>query len=62
MEGRLVPDNEQKRFDRLLKAMAEGEAPSAGKTASARPASSKERDAGCGETQIPPDTSEDASR
>ena len=48
------------RFDRLLKAMTEGEAPSAGTKTSARQASSEERDADCGETQTPPDTSEGA--
>lgn len=50
------------RFDQLLKAMTQGEKPSAGKTAATRPASDAEPSADCGDTQTPPDTSEDASR
>lgn len=51
----------EERFDALLKAMSEGEAPSAGKKPSTPPASSQDGDGDCGETQTPPDTSEDAS-
>ena len=49
------------RFDALLKAMSDGDAPSAGKKASARQASSRERDADCREIQTPQDTSKDDS-
>ena len=52
----------ENRFDALLKAMSEGEAPSAGKKPSTPPASSSGDGGDCGETQTPPDTSEDASR
>ena len=48
------------RFDALLKAMSEGEAPSAGKKPSTPPASSQDASGDCGGTQTHPDTSEDA--
>lgn len=50
------------KFDALLKAMTEGEAPSAGKKPSTPPASSRGGSGDCDETQTPQDTSEDASR
>ena len=56
------PMNEaSKRFDRLLEAMANGEAPTA-KSQSSGPSTSTADDRdGCDETQTRPDTSEDAS-
>lgn len=51
----------QQRFDRLLKAMSQGEAPSAKKSKAAGQASGAERDAYSSDTQTRPDTSEDAS-
>lgn len=50
------------RFDTLLKAMSEGEKPSAGKKASVPQASSQDDPGDCDETQTHPDTSKDASR
>ena len=50
------------RFDALLKAMSEGDAPSAGKKASVPKASALGGSGDCDETQTRPDTSEDASR
>ena len=50
------------RFDRFLKAMSEGDAPSARKSASAGRASGAGRPACSNDTQTRPDTSEDASR
>ena len=52
----------QKRFDRLLKAMSQGEAPSARKSAKAGRASGVERGACSTDTRTRPDTSGDASR
>lgn len=52
---------EQSRFDRLLKAMTEGEKPSARKSAKAGQASGAERGAYSSDTQTPRDTSGDAS-
>lgn len=48
---------QQDRFDRLLEAMAKGDAPSAGKTASTPQASSQDGHGGYDETQTHPDTS-----
>lgn len=48
------------RFDALLGAMVQGEAPSAQKKSAARPASSKGDDGDCDETQTRQDTSKDA--
>ena len=50
------------RFNRLLKAMSEGEAPSAQKSTSGDPALGEEPDACSSDTQTPRDTSGDASR
>lgn len=58
----MAKDTDAERFDRLLKAMTEGEKPSAGKKPAAPSASSPDGDDDCDETQTPPDTSEDASR
>lgn len=49
------------RFNALLGAMSQGEAPSAQKKSAARPASSKGDDGDCDETQTHPDTSKGAS-
>ena len=57
--GRTV---ENERFDRLLKAMTEGEAPSARKSAKAGRASGAAPPACSIDIQTRPDTSEDASR
>lgn len=57
-----MPDNTEQRFDALLKAMTEGEAPSAGKKASTPPASAPGGSGDCDETRTRPDNSEDASR
>jgi hypothetical protein len=54
-------DDPHDKFDRLLKAMTEGEAPSVRKKPSADPASDAERDACSSDTQTPQDTSGDAS-
>ena len=54
-------DGMNDRFDTLLKAMADGEAPSAGKKPATPPASSLDDGGDCGETLTRPDTSEDAS-
>ena len=59
---RLVMEQPQARFDRLLKAMTEGEPPNAGKKPSGDQASTAARDACSSDTQTPPDTSGDASR
>ena len=48
------------RFDALLKAMSDGEAPSAGKKPSTPPASSSDDGGDCDGTRTHPDTSEDA--
>lgn len=48
------------RFDALLGAMAQGEAPGAQKKSATRPASSKDGDGDCDETRTRPDTSKDA--
>lgn len=50
------------RFDALLKAMAEGQAPSAQRKPSNGPVSDAAGDACCDGTQTPRDISEDASR
>ena len=51
----------KEKFDRLLEAMANGEAPTA-KSQSSNPSTSTADDPGdCDETQTRPDTSEDAS-
>lgn len=52
----------RERFDRLLKAMVAGPAPSARKKPSSGPASGAERDACSSDTRTPRDTSGDASR
>ena len=52
----------QDRFDALLRAMTEGEAPSAGKKSSAPKASAPDDSDDCDETQTRPDISEDALR
>jgi hypothetical protein len=62
LPGEQMADSTKNRFDRLLKAMAEGEAPSAQKTPSGEAASDAEHDACCSDTRTPPDTSGDASR
>ena len=55
-----MEEDAQERFDALLGAMAQGEAPSAQKKSTTRRASSKGDDGDCGETQSRPDTSKDA--
>jgi len=56
------PLGQNDRFDRLLKKMSEGEAPSAGKKASDRQSSSQDGSGDCGETRTRQDTSRGASR
>lgn len=56
------PEDWEPSFDRLLKAMAEGEAPSGRKSTSSGQASGEEPDACSSDTRTPRDTSEDASR
>ena len=55
-----MEDSTDQRFDALLGAMAQGEAPSAQKKSATRPASSKGDDGDCDETRTHPDTSKDA--
>ena len=58
----MTGNDTDKRFDRLLKTMTQGEKPSARKSASTDQASGAASDACSSDTQTPPDTSEDASR
>lgn len=54
-------DHLSDRFDLLLKAMSEGQAPTVRKKPATQSASSADGPDGCDGTQTPPDTSEDAS-
>lgn len=55
-----MPEDINERFDALLEAMAHGLAPSAQTPSSDDPASDAASDACSSDTQIQPDTSEDA--
>ena len=57
-----MTDRTEQRFNTLLKAMSEGEAPSERKKPSAGQASGEAPDACSSDTQTRRDTSEDASR
>lgn len=52
--------SEKGKFDRLLDAMANGQAPTVRKTPATQSASSQDGGDGCDGTQTRPDTSEDA--